>query len=148
MSSQARVSDMIRDMGSSIAQAQFALDTISIQIAKKLGDDDSRVELSGRSVSLLELGFSPTFYQISEATVEAKVSFTTSSEQGLSVSASLGVNVGFFAASVNAEYSQKYSYSATGSSSITARFVSVPPPTTFTEALNRARLEPSTSETE
>lgn len=129
------VTTLVREMGASIADAQWRLDETSIRIARMLGSEESSVEIAGKSYSLLELGFTPTFYQLTEATVEAKVSFSTSTSTGLEVGASISGGCAFFAASVSASYSQKYSYSASGSSSITAKFVSVPPPAPLTRML-------------
>ncbi len=136
---QAPVGTMIKELGVAIAEAQFRMDQTAIRIAQMLGDEASKVEIAGQRRSLLELGFTPTFYQITEATVEAKVSITSTSSTSVSVGGSATAGFAFFAASVNASYSQKYSYSATGSSSIVARFVSVPPPSPFTEVLNSTR---------
>lgn len=130
------VTTLVREMGVSIAEAQWRLDETSIRIAKMLGSDDSAVEIAGKAYSLLELGFTPTFYQLTEATVEAKVSFSTSTSTGFDVGASVAGGCAFFAASVSASYSQKYSYSASGSSSITAKFVSIPPPAVLTRMLS------------
>ncbi len=128
---------LIEQLGLAIANAQYALDRNAIAIARMLADTGSGIQLPGdsRARSMLELGFAPSFYHVTEATIEARVAFSISQSSELSVGASAGVNVGFFAASVNASYSQKYSFEATGSSAISAKFVSVPPPTVFQELL-------------
>ena len=61
--------------------------------------------------------------------------FTSSQSEQFSIGGSIGVNVGFFAASVNASYSNRYSFDATGSSAIRAKFVNIPPPAVFNERL-------------
>jgi hypothetical protein len=128
---------LIERLGLAIANAQYALDRNAIAIARLLASTDSGFQVPGedRTRSLLELGFSPTFYHLTEATIEAKVAFSIGKSSAFSISAKAGVNVGFFAASVNASYSQKYSYDASASSAISARFVSVPPPAAFQELL-------------
>jgi hypothetical protein len=134
---EAPLPEMIERLGVAIAQAQFALDRNSIEIARILADGENGLDLGdgAGTRSLLELGFAPTFYQITEATVEARVAFTSKQSEDFSLGASIGVNVGFFAASVNASYTNKYSFEATGSSMVRARFVSVPPPAVFSELL-------------
>lgn len=128
---------LIEKLGLAIANAQFALDSNAIAIARMLADAESGIQLPGddRPRSMLELGFTPSFYHLTEATIEARVAFSIGQSSEFSVGASAGVNVGFFAASVNASYSQKYSFEATASSAITAKFVSIPPPTVFQELL-------------
>lgn len=133
MIEQTSVSQLVKELGVAIAEAQFQLDQASLKIARLLGDGE--IEIAGKKHNLLELGFTPTFYQLTEATVEAKVSFSVTRSEEFGVSASVSGGYVFFAASVSAAYSQKYSYTATGSSSITAKFVSVPPPSLLTELI-------------
>jgi len=133
---QSPLPQMLEQLGTAIANAQFAMDQNAIRIARLLTDEDQGLELpEGRKVTLLELGFTPTFYHLTEATIEARVAFSTSESRELSVGATIGGTIGFFTASVNASYTAKYSFDASGSSAITARFVSVPPPTVFHERL-------------
>ena len=138
---QAPLADMVRDLGIAIARAQLAMDTNSVEIAKLMAGTDANVTIGGNEFSLLELGFAPTFYQITETMIEAKVAFSSAESHAFTIGATVGVNVGFFAATVNASYSQKYSFDSSGSSSITARLVTVPPPTIFNERL-RESMEP------
>jgi len=138
---------LIEKLGLAIANAQFALDKNAISIAQLLTDADHGVDLNDSfgKRTLLELGFQPTFYQITEATVEARVAFTASESEEFSIGASIGVNLGYFAASVNASYAAKYSFTGSGSSAITARFVAVPPPSVFSDILRSTiRTRPPT----
>lgn len=133
---QSPLPQMLEQLGTAIANAQFAMDQNAIQIARVMTDQEQGLELSeGRKLSLLELGFTPTFYQLTEATIEARVAFSASESREISVGAKIGGSIGFFTASVNASYTAKYSFDASGSSAITARFVSVPPPSVFHERL-------------
>ena len=134
---QAPLADMVEKLGLAIARAQLALDRNSAEIARILADEENGIDLNdgGGLRSLLELGFAPTFYQITEATIEARVAFTSSQSEAFSIGASIGVNVLYFAASVNASYSNRYSFEATGSSAIRAKFVNIPPPAVFNERL-------------
>ncbi|MEH0195736.1 hypothetical protein V7S57_08360 [Caulobacter sp. CCNWLY153] len=135
---------IIERLGIAIAQAQSALDRNSIETAKAMAE--AEVELGGETHNLISLGFTPTFYSFTEATVEAKLSFsmTESTEFGVSAGATVGVQAGFVmvAASVNVSYARKFSVSAEGMSSIAARLVSLPPPENL-ETLLRKISEPA-----
>ena len=102
---------IIEKLGVSIAQAQMALDQNSVQIAQELST--SEVEIGGETYNLLSLGFLPSFYAFTEATVEAKLSFsmTESTETSINVGAQIGINYGVFmaAASVSVGYARKFS---------------------------------------
>jgi hypothetical protein len=131
--------ELIERLGVSIANAQSALDQSSLAIAQAMGT--TMVDIDGQPRSLLELGFVPSFYAFTEATIEAKLAFTITESTEIGVSASVGVQMQVFAASVEASYSRKYSFSAEGSSSIAARLVSLPPPAPLLEILNRLAAE-------
>lgn len=137
---------IIERLGLAIAQAQSALDQNSVETAKAMAATE--VELGDRKYNLLTLGFTPSFYTFTEATVEAKLSFTMTEGSELSVgaSASMGVNTGVFmaAATVDVSYARKYSLTAEGASSIAARLVSVPPPDVFDQLLRRHYEQPVT----
>ena len=133
---QSPLPELVQKLGTAVSQAQFAMDQNTVAIARELADPDGGVDLDGQgSRSLLELGFAPTFFQITEAVVEARVAFSSSETTEVGVGASVGVQIYFFTASVNAHYSNRYSFDASGSSSIRATFVAVPPPAIFTEIL-------------
>lgn len=129
--------EMVKSLGIGIAQAQRALDRVSMDLAKELVD--TKVELGDTEYSLLALGFTPTFYQYTDTILEVKMSFsmTKSREFGVSTSVSAGVNVGIVSAtaSVSASYAQKYQYSAEGSSLLRTKLVAVPNPPVFEQRL-------------
>ncbi|MFT5890447.1 MAG: hypothetical protein ACI9Y7_000539, partial [Dokdonia sp.] len=95
-------------------------------------------------LSMLELGFTPTFYQFVDTLVEVKmaIKFTKESSSSVDVeskskskSFSRGYRRGHRSVKrnvtttqVNANYSQKYSYSAEGSSLMRTKLVPIPPP--------------------
>ncbi len=147
---------MIERLGVAIANAQYAMDRNGILIATMMGDrEEHGVQVGGEDapkLSLLDLGFTPSFYQITEATIEAKVAFSMSESKEFSIgtSVSAGVNAGFFfaAVTVDASYSSKYSFEASGSSSISARFAAVPPPTILSDYLQAIRQTPTPDEEE
>ena len=130
---------IIEQLGLSIARAQSALDINSVEVAKSMAE--TKVAIGAEEYNLLSLGFAPSFYAFTEATVEAKLSFSMSetTETSVNVSASVGGGVGFvmFAASVDVGYARKFSVSSEGQSSIAARIVSLPPPDALTAVLRR-----------
>lgn len=159
---------MIKSMGMGIAQAQFELDQMSLRLAQMMSGEDFEVEeegedgarktikhdgvkvkFGGEDLSLLELGFTPTFYQFVDTIIEVKMSISMASESSSSTSsfqASIEAkgSVGFFSAkasakvsSVSASYASKYSYSAEGSSLIRTKLVPVPPPAVLEERIRR-----------
>lgn len=138
MLSSAPLPTIVEKLGIAIAEGQKALDTNSAQMAKTMAD--TQVQIGEETYNLLSLGFTPSFYAFTEATVEAKLSFsiTEQTEVGVSASATVGATYGVVmaAATVSASYARKYSLEASGSSSLAARLVSIPPPDRFMEVLN------------
>lgn len=160
--------EMVEKLGLSIAQAQFSLDTMSFRLAQMMSGEDyeeeyvddkgqpatrtvkgKKVAFAGKQYSLLELGFTPTFYQFTETIIEVKISISISSSSeykrtSTSFQASARGSVGFFSAkasvsasSVSASYASKYQYSAEGSSLIRTKLVPVPPPAILEERIQR-----------
>lgn len=127
---QAPLPTIVEQLGISIAKAQHALDENSIEMAEELAA--TTVEVGGQEYNLLALGFVPSFYAFTEATVEARLSFsmTETTEFGVEAGVTVGVNVGVVmaAASVSVSYARKFSVSSEGQSSLAARLVSLPPP--------------------
>lgn len=137
---------MVEKMGLAIASAQRELDYNSIELLKQLSEKE--IDIGGVNYNLITLGFTPTFYAFTEATFEAKLEFSMAESKafdiGGSISASFGANSnsddveadnpeekkssGIIAASITASYARKFDQSAEGSSSISARMVSLPPP--------------------
>ena len=167
---------MIRSMGLAIAEAQYELDLVSMKIARLMAgfspeneDEEDGSSFSNArsnlvqigpseaddSYSLLELGFTPTFYQFVDTLIEVKISISMSQEDksktsSRQVSASVSGKVGFFSASakanvssVSASYSSKYQYSAEGSSILRTKLVTVPVPAILEERL-RTLATPAT----
>ena len=124
--------EMIASMGTGIAEAQRKLDEISFEITKMMSGTEAkyRIRLSdsadARSYSLLELGFTPTFYQFVDTVLEVKVAFSMSSETSNS-----GSERGKYQAKstpVDATYSNRFQYPVEGSSVMRTKLVTVPPP--------------------
>lgn len=147
--------DMVEALGMAIADAQHALDMNSVMMAQIMSgasyfdtDDNGndvirpgvKVNFGGRSISLLELGFTPTFYQFVDTIIEVKISISMQSESSSSTSSkqtnvSASAKVGWGKAStkvstssVSANYAAKHSYSAEGASLIRTKLVPIPPP--------------------
>jgi hypothetical protein len=141
--------EMIKNLGVGIAEAQFAMDKVSIKIAQMMSgfkadangelikDDDAFIvlEQGGKGYSLLSLGFTPTFYQFVDTVIELKMSISMSTSSEVSLSAKAKVRTLCFSASVNASYSQKYQYAAEGSSVMRTKLVTVPAPVILEQRL-------------
>lgn len=128
--------DLIERLGHALASAQQALDRNSIALALSMANPASGVAFEdGKPLSLLELGFTPTFYAFTEATIEAKVAFSSSESREISVGVSTGFAIYMFTAAINASYTSKYSFDAMGASSISTRLVSLPPPSRLHDLL-------------
>jgi hypothetical protein len=137
--------EMVRNLGLGIAEAQHALDQASIRVAQMMAgfkldasgtlvrDDSALIKLreDGPSVSLLSLGFTPTFYQFVDTVIELKMSVSMSK----SIEVGVKAKVRSFCASVTASFSAKYQYSAEGSSLMRTKLVTVPAPAMFEQRI-------------
>lgn len=162
--------EMVEKLGSSIAQAQFALDRTSTQLAQVMSGVDTevpnpdnpdemitipatKVRFNGEYVSMLELGFTPTFYQFVDTIIEVKVSISMTQENEENESERsfegggsirgipyLGGSARVNATSVSASYAAKYQYTAEGSSLLRTKLVNVPAPRVLEERI-RALIE-------
>ncbi len=125
---------LIEKLGLSIAEAQAALDANSVATAAKMAA--TKVDIGGQEYNLIGLGFTPTFYAFTEASIEAKMEFSMSESESFSGSLSLGIQAKVVAVSVSASYARKFDMSAEGSSSIATRMVSLPAPENLKQILN------------
>lgn len=168
---------LVGGMGQGIADAQLRLDMVSMQLAQMMSgrdyrllvmdgngdfmlDEDNRpvtvdmpavrISFGDGEYSLLELGFTPTFYQFVDTIIEVKLSFTikrevTASTSSTNVNARFGIggnlSTGLYAglnvSTVSASFASKYQYSAEGSSLLRTKLVPVPPPTVLQERMRR-----------
>jgi hypothetical protein len=160
--------EMIKSMGLAIAEAQFELDRVGLRLAQMMAgkyqvevadpDDPSKVTVEereafvnfdGKELSMLELGFTPTFYQFVDTIIEVKISISMSYQREIKNSSSRsslaasGVMQAIFGginarvSSVSASYASKYQYSAEGSSLLRTKLVPVPPPAVLEERIRR-----------
>ncbi|MCA9708782.1 MAG: hypothetical protein KDK70_23250 [Myxococcales bacterium] len=136
---------LIQSTATGIARAQYELDLTSIKIAQLMAgvDESSRVPFGKKSYSLLELGFTPTFYQFVDTVIEIKVSISTSSSSessrtnrdSSSKTTDRDDTVETRSSSVSAAYSSKYQYSTEGSSFVRTKIVPVPAPALLQERI-------------
>lgn len=149
--------DLIRLLGESIADAQYALDATSARLAAEMGATEvsvpalveetiaadgsvtSRV-VGERTVSLLELGLLPTFYQFSQATVEIamdmKVMETTDETTPTKKKFLL------FADTASVRTERKINRELKVASRVSATLVPVPPPTRIEPARRTVTTPP------
>lgn len=162
---------LVRALGVGIAEAQMELDLVSLKIARMMAgyaveegrDDEGNpltreesdekrylVEFSdGKKYSLLELGFTPTFYQFVDTVIELKLSISMKTESSYErKSSTTQVAAGGFAfpfvaggavraSSVSASFASKYQYSAEGSSMMRTKIVTVPAPALLEERIRQ-----------
>ncbi|MDH5670846.1 MAG: hypothetical protein OEZ06_01795 [Myxococcales bacterium] len=160
--------DMIRQMAFAIADAQVQLDESSLRVAEMMSGQrierdpttgaaidppiDTTVLFDGEQVSMLELGFTPTFYQFIDTVIEVKIAIKMTRETS-STTAFKGerkttrlvfgngrVDYSVSTVPVDASYSSKYSYSVEGSSLLRTKLAPVPPPAILEERI-RGLLE-------
>jgi hypothetical protein len=166
--------EMLKSMGLAIAQAQFELDNTSLRLARMMAGEEyevpdptdndpartktirALVQFDGKSLSLMELGFTPTFYQFVDTIIEVKVSISMSREQQSAFSTTTvqaeveGGHAIFYAktaakvSTVSASYASKFQYSAEGSSLLRTKLVPVPPPGILEERI-RQMIEKKTT---
>ncbi|WP_052518467.1 hypothetical protein [Archangium violaceum] len=145
--------EMVRNLGLAIADAQYALDSSSLKIAQLMAgyridengaavrDAGGFVKLGNTEYPLLLLGFSPSFYQFVETIIEVKMEISmhesdeqTTTTRDRKVDRDKGILTTLVkghkshVTTVTAKHSQKYSYSAEGSSLIRTKLVPIPPP--------------------
>jgi hypothetical protein len=121
---------MVESLLKSVADAQDSITKKTIESLVLLADAQNGVALPGETQkrSLLELGFTPSFFHIAEATITARVAFTQTESTEFHAGAAVGVTYGLLSASMSAGYSNKYSFETSAASEIRARVVSVPAP--------------------
>lgn len=143
------------------AAAQVAYGDLQISPASS---SDPTVQVSlPRRISMLECGFTPTFYQFVDTIIEVKISirYTQEGSQNSAVnnnlrSSAARIGLGFGrikvgrsvqTTQVNASYAQKYSYSAEGSSLLRTKLVPIPAPAVLEQRIQRLMEEEFNNET-
>jgi hypothetical protein len=154
--------DLLASMGRGVAEAQSALDKMSSMVALSLSGKyqvetsatgewvlvphDTRVLFGGEALSLLELGFTPSFYQFVDTILEIKVSVSMTREETASVERrdstterQTWTEGGFLGiggtqqtrtntTTVSSQFASRFQYSAEGASVVRTKLVPVPPP--------------------
>lgn len=141
--------EVVAQLAIGIAEAQRRLDQNAVNqlldVVRSLGeaagdssDAPDQAERREALVGLLErlgkAGLLPTFYRFIDTEVEVRMAISTSKESSLGVSGGLKLS----AVTVDASYSQKYSYKAEGSSVLRTKIVPVAPPDQLRELLSAA----------
>ncbi len=137
------LSTLVENMGISIAHAQAALDGNSIEMLQSLAS--STVDIGGNQISLLNLGFVPSFYAFTEASFDAKMDFSLSESTAFNADAVVSVETKVVAATVSVGFARKFDQAASASSSIAARMVSLPPPENLLILLKNLSTEGNTT---
>ncbi len=153
--------DMIRQMAFAIADAQVALDAAACETAMMMSGTQTEVDdnnvaqpvglvtIGGENYSMLELGFTPTFYQFVDTIIEVRIAIKMTYERedrGAYKSTTTNVRVGkgrgiqVSSSTVDGTYQAKFGYSAEGSSLLRTKLAPVPPPALFEERI-RAIVE-------
>jgi len=156
---------LIEKLGLAIAEAQLALDQNSIKLANQMAQTEVTMP-NGKSYNLLAVGFKPTFYSFTEASIEASMEFSLAESESFGIGGSLSYGNGstdasanasisssegggtqfsgesqkeskMFGASISGYYASKFESSAKGSSSIMARMISLPAPDRYLEVLEQ-----------
>lgn len=128
---------LIEKLGVAIAEAQLGMDRQAIKALQFMADrEENGVTLGdGRTRSMLDLGFLPSFYHFSGATIELRLSFSLLESKELSVDAKAEAKFYVFSASVGVHHATKYQFNATATSGIKATIVAVPPPESLKELI-------------
>jgi hypothetical protein len=154
--------DMIRQMAFAIADAQVQLDEASLRVAEMMSGQridrdesgnptgtpvDTTILFGGERRSMLELGFTPTFYQFVDTVIEVKIAVKIVREiasartiKGEMKTTSLtfgngGFNYSVTTVPVDATYSSKYSFTSEGSSLLRTKLQPIPAPAILEERI-------------
>lgn len=140
-----RVDQLISSLATGIAKAQFDLDLAGIKIAQLMSgvNEADRITFGSKKYSLLELGFTPSFYHFVDSVIEVRISIslTRSTEIGSSREVSdtfereKDETTQARTATVSASYANKYQYTSEGSSLVRTKIVPVPAPALLNERI-------------
>ncbi|CAA0257190.1 conserved hypothetical protein [Tenacibaculum maritimum] len=140
--------------GTSNGKNENIFESDGVDKIKEKGSNTIKEIITPLRLSMLELGFTPTFYQFVDTVIQCAITIKFTREGSSSVSVSNknerksgGVSFGFrrglrssrnvSTSQVNANYSQKYSYSAEGSSLLRTKLVPIPPPAILEERIQQ-----------
>jgi hypothetical protein len=156
--------DMIRQMAFAIADAQVQLDEASLRVAEMMSGQridrdangaatgtpvDTTILFGGEKLSMMELGFTPNFYQFIDTVIEVKIaikiavevaSSTTIKGERKTASLTFGsgrINYSVTTTPVDATYSTKYNFTSEGSSLLRTKLAPVPPPSVLEDRIRK-----------
>jgi len=89
--------ELIQKMGLAIAEAQLRLDQMAVRVAGLLSEAKVEFKDAAGNVkprSLLELGFTPTFYHFTETDIEIKLTLQMKIEEEFRVGGAVSLGVG------------------------------------------------------
>jgi len=116
------IKEIMVDIGEGIAEAQHALDLSSMDIQNSILDDPE----------LAAYGFNASWYTIPEATFTLKMEYAVTEEKSSSGTATVRK---FLVSPSNARYNNYFKSQESASSTISMRFVPIPPPDRFTDRI-------------
>lgn len=116
------IKDIMVDIGEGIAKAQHALDLSSMDIQNSILDDPE----------LAAYGFNASWYTIPEATFTLKMEYAVTEEKSSSGTSTVRR---FLVSPSNARYNNYFKSQESASSTISMRFVPIPPPDRFTDRI-------------
>ncbi|MEO9484723.1 MAG: hypothetical protein ABJG47_14790 [Ekhidna sp.] len=105
-----RIDEMILNLAKGIAWGQYELDRVGVDITKMMGAPGT-VSIGGEQVSMLEAGFTPSFYHFVDTILEMKMEVNIREEESSSKSVSTKT-------SKEKESSSSYKFSASGSANL------------------------------
>jgi hypothetical protein len=134
---------LIENTAKAIASAQYELDSSAVRAATLLSE--TRIGFKGadgvtEERSLLELGFTPSFYHFTETEMEFHVTISVKVESGIDFGISGNVRGGnaqsvAFGATLSLDIHHKYGFEMEAASTIRTKMKAVPPPQVFISAL-------------
>jgi hypothetical protein len=139
------------------AEGKPATDPVYLDSRVYFGEEkDDKGKTVPAQLSMMELGFTPTFYQFVDTLIEVKIAIRITREvertrkvqdkdtvishknkRGALFSPNSSGRLAVSTTTVDASYSAKYSYSAEGASLLRTKLVPVPPPPILEERIRR-----------
>jgi|GEM_PF-2955471 len=143
--------EMIRNLLLAMVDAQNAANMAFVRGVKELADGSLKIRISykksdGNTSSTIEgtpiaFGILPTMLQIQQGVIEIKMVITMQRTQEFTISGNLKINWKFFSLSVDAKYSNTYSYKVEASSYIRIQVAPTPPPEPLMEVIKQIMQE-------
>ena len=127
--------DMVSTMGLGVATAQNALDDNAIKTVLALQSEWMNLP-NGKRFNLLDLGFTPAFFQFSEVVFSLRITMSMTTEISKDEGRSKKRRGIFKSRSVNASHSSKYQFGVESASTLNARLLPRPAPETLSAKLN------------